>query len=562
MKARTRGLLLSTLLLMGAAGSHAEPLTSSLERNPIHAGESVRLVLELERAAGGLKPDLSPLETDFQILHTTANTQIEFIQGLQSAVTRWTIELTPKRQGMLQVPPISVGRFRSAPLTLEVLPPRRAADSGDREIFLEAEISPDPAYVQAQMRYVLRLLRAVDVVDGTLTEPSATNAVLRRLGRDISYTTVRNGQTYRVLERRYAVFPQASGELVITPVEFEGEVVDPGQAGSGLSRLFARGKRVRLRTSVVRATALPPAAQFSGRTWLPAKDLQLVEEWSKDPESLHAGEPVTRTLRLEAVGLSAEQLPEVAIAANDAVKEYSDQPITRTTTDIDWVRGVREQRIALVPASQGTFTLPEIRIEWWDTERDAPRQATLPARVLKVAAAPRAAGTTTLEPASTSAPTAPAPTLPAWQRPSLWQAACALLLALWLVTLVAWRRARAPARGTRVTERAPSAPERRPATSLRRACLADDPHAARAALLAWAAETWPQDPPRTLVALARRLADTPLRDELESLDRTLYAPQPTAWRGQRLWQEARRGLARPAPEEPEPDEDLPALYPR
>ena len=62
--------------------------------------------------------------------------------------------------------------------------------AGDSRIFLEAEITPDPAYVQAQMRFVVRLLRAVDVVDGTLTEPSATNAVLLRLGRDISYTTV------------------------------------------------------------------------------------------------------------------------------------------------------------------------------------------------------------------------------------------------------------------------------------------------------------------------------------------------------------------------------------
>ena len=383
---RTINLLVVALLLFGAAESYAEELKASVERNPIHAGESVRLVLELRRAAGGLKPDLGPLDRDFQVLHTSANTQIEFVHGLQSAITRWTIELTPKREGALTIPSISVGQFQSPELALEVLPPRPRKEAGNRDIFLEAEVSPDPAYVQAQMRYVVRLLRSVDVVDGTLTEPSATNAVLRRLGRDISYTTTRDGQSYRVLERRYALFPQVSGELVISPVEFEGEVVDPSQAGSGLGRLFARGERVRLRTPVVRAKALPPPANYPGRTWLPAKSLQLTEEWSKDPDTLHAGEPVTRTLHLQAVGLSAEQLPEIAITATEGVKEYGDQPITRTTTDTDWVHGVREQRTALVPGNEGNYTLAEIRIDWWDTERNALRQATLPARVLRVAA--------------------------------------------------------------------------------------------------------------------------------------------------------------------------------
>jgi hypothetical protein len=432
----TTALILTVLLLLGAAGSRAEELKSSLERNPIHAGESVRLVLELRRAAGGLKPDLSPLDDDFQILHTSANTQIEFVQGLQSAITRWSIELTPKREGALTIPGISVGQFQSPELILQVLAARPETQAGNRDIFLEAEVSPNPVYVQAQMRYVVRLLRSVDVVDGTLTEPSATNAVLRRLGRDISYTTNRDGRSYRVLERRYALFPQISGELVVSPVEFEGEVVDPSQASSGLSRLFARGKRVRLRTPIVRATAIAPPADYPGQTWLPAKNVQISEEWSKDPDTLLAGEPLTRTLRLQAVGLSAEQLPEIAVTVAEGVKEYGDQPIMRTTADTDWVHGVREQRIALVPGNEGSYTLPEIRIDWWDTERNAPRQATIPARILRVAAGTldNAAALTDGEASTEKAP--PPATLR--QRLPLWQGVSALLAIVWLITPAPW----------------------------------------------------------------------------------------------------------------------------
>ena len=556
---RTIRLLVAALLLFSAAGSHAEELKASVERNPIHAGESVRLVLELHRAAGGLKPDLGPLDRDFQILHTSANTQIEFVQGLQSAITRWTIELTPKREGALTIPSISVGQFQSLELALEVLPSRQSNEAGNRDIFLEAEVSPDPAYVQAQMRYVVRLLRSVDVVDGTLTEPSATNAVLHRLGRDISYTTTRDGRSYRVLERRYALFPQASGELVISPVEFEGEVVDPGQAGSGLSRLFARGERVHLRTPVVRAEALPPPANYPGRTWLPAKSLQLTEEWSKDPDTLRAGEPVTRTLHLQAVGLSAEQLPEIAITVTEGVKEYGDQPITRTTTDTDWVHGVREQRTALVPGNEGNYTLAEIRIDWWDTERNALRQATIPARVLRVAAGTQDSAITIS--AGDAVKSEQQPTPPLWRRPLPWQGVSVLLVFLWLATFIAWRRARGKPQAAG-GERYPGLKAPRPsAASLRHACLSDEPRAAREALLRWAADSWPEDAPRSLQELAKRLADAELRAQLASLDRALYASGQGPWLGEPLWQRARKGLVRPAPARPEKGDDLTELYP-
>ena len=428
-----------------------------------------------------------------------------------------------------------------------------------REIFLEAEVSPNPAYVQAQMRFVVRLLRSVDVVDGTLTEPSATNAVLRRLGRDISYTTTRDGRSYRVLERRYALFPQASGELVISPVEFEGEVVDAGQAGTGLSRLFARGKRLRLRTDVVRGTALPPPANFPGPTWLPAKSLLINEEWSTDPETLRAGEPVTRTLSLRAVGLSAEQLPEVDLTISDGIKEYADQPITRTTTDTDWVHGVREQRIALVPGGEGTYTLPEIRIDWWDTERDALRHATLPARTLRVAAGAPSSVDARLDGEQKSAeqPVAVSP----WRSAPLWQGVAALLAVIWVLTLVAWRRARAPRPMDDDGNTGGDGP-REPPTSLRAACLGDDASAAREALLHWAAERWPANPPRSLPALAGRLADPELRGAIADLDRALYARGEANWKGEQLWRSARGGLVVPTRIVAEKGDELPVMYPR
>ena len=206
-------------------------------------------------------------------------------------------------------------------------------------------------------------------------------------------------------------------------------------------------------------------ADYPGRIWLPAKNLQLGEEWSKDPDTLRAGEPVTRTLRLRAVGLSAEQLPEISVTIAEGMKEYGDQPITRTTTDNDWVNGVREQRIALVPGNQGTYTLPEIRIDWWDTERDAPRQTTIPARILRVATGIQDAVATIAGGDAVSKEQQPTASL--WQRSPLWQGVSAVLLLLWFVTLVAWRRAVPQATGAG-RDKAQNPPQRPPASLRRR----------------------------------------------------------------------------------------------
>jgi hypothetical protein len=144
----------------------------------------------------------------------------------------------------------------------------------------------------------------------------------------------------------------------------------------------------------------------------------------------------------------------------------------------------------------------------------------------------------------------------------LWQGICVLLVFLWLITFIAWRRARAMPRAMAVNAgNAGDAPQR-PPSSLRRACLADDARAAHAALLRWASLSWPEHPPRGLPGLAERLADAPLRAQLATLDRALYAPHSGSWRGEPLWRRARTKLVKPTAAEPHQDNGLADLYPR
>ena len=366
--------------------ARAQAPDARFERNPIRADETVRLIVEADAGAGGAQPDVEPLRRDFEVLGQSSSTQITIGNGRRNVRTRWTFELAPRRPGRLTAGPLRAGAMTIPALALEVLPAPAANDaSSARDVFIETDVAPE-VYVQSQLTYTIRIYRAVEFLEATLSDFAPEGAVTHRLGKDATYTRVIDGRRYRVIERRFAVFPQASGRLVLPAVRLDARIAEAG-AASAMSRLFAEGRRVRLASQPAEVTVEPrPAA--AATPWLPARAVTLAEEWPEDPPRLVAGEPVTWTLRLGATGLAGEQLPPLDLPELGPVRVYPDQPSIVTRAGRDAVHGERVQRIAMVPGAAGELKLPELRVQWWDVEADAPRTASIPARTLAVAAAP------------------------------------------------------------------------------------------------------------------------------------------------------------------------------
>jgi hypothetical protein len=77
-------------------------------------------------------------------------------------------------------------------------------------------------------------------------------------------------------------------------------------------------------------------------------------------------------------------------------------------------------------------------------------------------------------------------------------------------------------------------------SALQQACSGNDPAAAARALLQLAALEWPEDPPRNLAELERRLPAE--AGSLRALERVLYAAGDACWQGDELWQQFKKGL--------------------
>jgi hypothetical protein len=499
-----------------------------LDRQEMRLGETVSLQVTAE-GQNPASPDFSVLEADFELLGRSTSSQLSLVAGQSVARTTWTIELEPRRAGILRIPPLAVGTAATAPLTLTVTEAPGGASGDAEDIVLEMEITPRQPYVHQPVQLVLRLLYAVALTEGNLREPEVTGAALTRVGQDRSYAADRHGRRYQVVERVFSLRPERSGELIVGAAEFRGRALRPTARRS----LMDPGLRVSARAAAERLTVRPRPASFHG-DWLPARSLHVEDEVLTGATGARVGEPLTRVVRLYAEGLGLDQMPDLEHPALAGVQVYPDRPIGHGRETGGWLSAEREYRFALVPERAGELELPELRIPWWDVIADQAREAVLPARRVPVAAAPGSPALALVPDASAEAEGADTAT-----DTGLWRAASLALGLLWLLTVAVWwysaRRVRLPPAAAGAV--APDLARLR--FAFQRAVATADAGAALTALLAWARAL---DPRVTgMAALRRRLRDAAQCQALAAFERARYGRAGDV--PDRVWRELREAFA-------------------
>lgn len=450
-----------------------------LDRNRIALGDTVTLHIA---TTGTVSPDFAPLDAaGLDPRAHASQRRFELVNGQASMRTLFTVRLRPARTGRVTVPAIAVGNERTAPLVLEVAaaPVALPARAGD-DVFIETQPDDLDPYVQQAVGWVVRLYSAVPLVSGQLDQPSPEGASMQRVGDDVQYTRELGGRRYTVVERRFLLVPERSGELVVPGARFEGRGV-----GGFFDSVFGDRGGALAATGPVRALGVRPVPANAPTPWLPLRDLQL--RYRDVPGSLQAGRASALSVELVADGAFAAQLPELTLPPIDGVQVFAEPP----QFDERFVDGRPQvtltRRFSLVPAQAGPVELPALRWPWWDVDTAGLRTATLPAQ--RWQARPGAA--TPVSPDAGVPEQAEADTDPAARGDTTgrWMAIGALAVAVWLLVM-AWaarrRRATDPtrttgARASAVDARtAASEAAARPAGGAGRASVASGTHAADA----------------------------------------------------------------------------------
>lgn len=544
-------LLLCQALTMDIAC--AANIQVSIDRNPVNLNDSFQIIFSADATPDG-EPDFSPLDEDFEVLSQSSSNSVSLINGKMTRSIRWTLIVMAKHAGNLEVPPISFGKDSSEPAPLRVSEHAANDDlNNEEDIFIEVEAAPEKPYIQAQILYTVRIYTRVEIARATIDEPEQADAIIEKLGDDKNFQTQVKNVDYMVTERRYAIFPQKSGMITIGPLVLTAEVIANSRSSFNgfFSSNVTRTKRVS--SKAISLMVKPAPASFTGKQWLAAEQLELKEEWSGDLQNIKVGEPVTRTLTVQAIGSTVGQLPELHnVSSEESVKFYPDQPVLQEQKNADGLVANRQEKIAMIPSKANSFKLPAIEIPWFNTRTQQMEVARIPEKTIAVASSGSAKTTENSRPLPVN-PEVKQPSLvienPATAQRNIWIWISAGLATGWLATLVFFLTRRRPLRESEQEEQHAAQGSSDYRRNLKKACVDNDFLMAKNALLEWGRQKFNVNSLSGVAAFS----DARLRDEILALNKALYSNKAEHWQGKKLYQAFTENKAREQSTKPQDD---------
>lgn len=379
-------LLLFTVLASAFNSHHAFALTqvsASIDKNPVTINESILLTVIADDDVSRNALDTSALLNDFIVGRTSVSSHTNMVNFKTTKMTQWQIVIIARKTGNLTIPSLSIDGKNSAPINIEVLE-KSDTSAEQQDIFITTELSKNNVYVQEVFTLTRKLHFSVELKSGNLTEPALANATIEKVGEDQQTDTIINGKRYRVIEQTYAITPQESGDFTMEAAVFSGEIMTASRRRSSFLS-FAETKPINIVGEAIELSVRPIPLSYPAQTpWLPTEILTLHQEWPSTSTQFTVGEPITRTITLTAAGLSKAQLPEIKMDDSTGLKVYPDQAQLHTNLTKDRLVSQKVQNFALVPSQPGDFTLPEVKITWFNTITNKINYATLPAQTITV----------------------------------------------------------------------------------------------------------------------------------------------------------------------------------
>ena len=493
-------------------------LISQVDRTQIESNETLQLTVTYSGKSSNGEPSFNQLQRDFEIISNSRQQQYSWINGEQTSSTNWTLSLLPKKKGRLTIPALSFNADSSRPIAIVV----RAANAnpaagGNQPVFIQTSIDKSSAYIQEQIILTHRLHYSVPLQDISISEFDIPDAIIQQVSEERFNKRI-NGKNYSIIEVKFALFPQNIGKLIIPQQRFTAFEASGSQFGG----FFSRGNRLMRLTEEQTIDIAPKPSHISASNWMPSSKVTLEESWSDPSETLTAGEPITRTIKITALGLTAAQIQPLPNLENTGVKLYPDQAALEDKKTNRGILGIRAESVAIVPNQEGQLRLPAIELTWWDTVNKRMQTSRLPEKIFTVVAA-KTSLPISVENNSTSNIITSAKTpvnANTVSQITQWSLTLNALLIAVIVGLLYWRRNGQTKPVKKETTRLPNAKQQ--LNQIAKQAAENKLAAMRDNILLWGAEVFPQQPPISLNQLADLMANPELKQQFALLDQGLF----------------------------------------
>ncbi len=255
------------------------------------------------------------------------------------------------------------------------------SSDGDGTIFIELEADTLNPYLQAQTLITLRLYRDPNSYDAAMSFPDLSdpvvgeNVVLRSIDiNERRYKQFKNEQLYTVTERQYVAYPEQSGSMTIGPSIFKGHIVQGGTI-----------KFVLTESNILEFNVRPIPETYTGNIWIPARSIELYQDFQPTGDSIDIGKPISRNLFISATGLGSGHIPSINSEEIPGFRVYPRQTKHEELEHAEsGLIAVMQQEVALVPTAVGKFEIPELTVPWWNTLKDMEELAIFPGKTISI----------------------------------------------------------------------------------------------------------------------------------------------------------------------------------
>ena len=383
-------LLAAFMMLVSSSLSAADEVTLSLDRTEATTADSVKMTVGISVSGHSGSPVIQGI-TDFHISPGGTSTNIEFVNGRMSKRTDYIYYIQPVKPGTYHIGPAEVrigGRaYRSNTVELLVSKASDAAGQPPEQVFLKAEVSKKRSYVQEPLIYLLKLYRRLEVGNLSLNLPEISDLNFRKLGDPLEYQSNYAGQQYNVLELRYEIVAEHAGKYTIEGASMGMTVYEPrtSRTRSPFSDpffMFSSGRPAKFTSDAIELEIVPLPTE--GR---PDDFSSLVGTYeiasSVEPAGIAWGESASLTVTLSGAG-NVTCMPDIELPGIKQVKVYADQPVLETRPTARGFEGTKTMKWALVPQAEGTFVIPSVKVNFFDSAQDRYRTISTEPQVLTV----------------------------------------------------------------------------------------------------------------------------------------------------------------------------------
>lgn len=370
------------------ASQAADELTVkvSLDRDTIGLDEQATLQVVVAGSIQNLPAPQMPSLPMFEVYSQGRSSNINIVNGQVSSSVKYSYMLLPQKAGTFPIDQIAVvhnnKRYLGNPVELTIvstgttvspyIEERAKSGSGEsKDYFLEAVVDKKNPYVNEQVTLSLKFYTAVQYYGSPeLTEPTTTGFWSEVLGNQAPYFQQINNRRYKVIERKYALFPTQTGDLTIgratirlTVASHDRRFRDPFNIfgdffGSGV-QVSASSKAIHVKVKPLPQQGRP--ADFSGTIG------KFRVSATVDKKQVEVNQPVSVTIKISGTG-NIKSVAEPVFEKLDDFRIYKASSGENVSKLNDRVGGSKVFEEVFIPRRPGTLQIPAINFNYFDPE--------------------------------------------------------------------------------------------------------------------------------------------------------------------------------------------------